>query len=129
MIVNIVLSMKLSIKSLQASIILWLIVILTGAVSTVFLDPIFTGGNKKAISNLVDNFRSEKKLSVNKYYNDGKYELVKPPKEYDGSIRFYYNDKANQVQATKEEEEDETKKKKLAELELKYREQGFKALY
>lgn len=121
--------MKLSIKSLQASIILWLIVILTGAVSTVFLDPIFTGGNKKAISNLVDNFRSEKKLSVNKYYNDGKYELVKPPKEYDGSIRFYYNDKANQVQATKEEEEDETKKKKLAELELKYREQGFKALY
>ena len=121
--------MRITPRNIQASILLWLIVILVGAISTVFIDPIFNNGNTKAISNLVQNFKNEKKLTVPKYYNDKKYEVVKPPKEYDGSIRYYYNDQANMIQATKDEEQDETIKKKLGELELKYREQGFKAQY
>jgi hypothetical protein len=121
--------MKLTARNIQASILLWLVVILCGALSTVFIDPLFIGGNTKAMSNLVDNFKNEKRIVVSKYDNNGKYEVIKPPKDYDGSIRYYYNDEANKIQATKDGEQDEKIKQKLADLELKYREQGFKAQY
>jgi hypothetical protein len=119
----------MTIRNAQASILLWLAVIFGGALSTVFLDPLLTGGNTKAFSTLVSDLKSEKKLTTQRYVNDGKYELQKPPKGYDGSLRFYYNDQANQIQVTKDSEGDPVVKKKLEKLELQYREQGFKAQY
>jgi hypothetical protein len=122
-------SKKMTIRNLQASILLWLVVILGGSLSTVFLDPILTGGNTKAVTNLVSDFKSEKKNTPQRYINNGKYEVIKPPKEYDGSLRFYYNDQANRVQVTKDTEADPAVKKKLEKLELQYREQAFRAQY